>query len=143
MELASQRLANIPLRLVVFCVLSLGGAWLFRKAWPQHGWGIALLLTTLGYGTAYKLASFIPDVSTYPFSLGWSEASRYYYASLWLSKQVYGLSVAAFRLASQPLFDAITSFPHSSLILWFHRLWQVIIVDCHRLSHQLVACQEA
>ena len=40
--------------------------------------------------TAYKLASFIPDISTYPFSLAWSEASRYYYASLWLSKQVYG-----------------------------------------------------
>ena len=52
MVFANQRLANIPLRLVFFCLLSLGGAWLFKKTWPKHGWGIALLLTTLGYGVA-------------------------------------------------------------------------------------------
>lgn len=127
MEFASQRLANIPLRLVVFCVLSLGGAWLFLKAWPQYGWGTALLLTTLGYGTAYKLASFIPDVSTYPFSLSWSEASRYYYASLWFSKQLYGLSAPPSVLhPSRYLLQSLPFLiPHSSLVL--HRLWQVIL----------------
>jgi hypothetical protein len=127
MVLASQRLANIPLRLVVFCFLSVYGAWLFRRGWPHHGWGIALLLTTLGYGVAYKLASFIPDVSNYPFSLSWSEASRYYYASLWFSNQVYGvteppsvLHPSRYLLQSLPFI-----FPHSSLLL--HRLWQVIL----------------
>src|SRR4030066_315720 len=127
MELASQRLANIPPRLVIFCVLSLGGAWLFLEAWPQHGWGTALILTTLGYGTAYKLASFIPDVSTYPFSLGWSEASRYYYASLWFSKQVYGLSLPPSVLhPSRYLLQSIPFLiPNTSLIL--HRLWQVVL----------------
>ncbi len=127
MELASQRLANIPQRLVIFCVLSLGGAWLFLKAWPQYGWGTALLLTSLGYGTAYKLASFIPDVSTYPFSLGWSEASRYYYASLWFSKQVYGLSEPPSVLhPSRYLLQSLPFIiPHTSLM--FHRLWQVIL----------------
>jgi len=127
MGLAIQRLANIPLRLLVFCILSLGGAWLFRSAWPKQGWGTALLLTSLGYGTAYKLASFIPDVSNYPFSLGWSEASRYYYASLWFSNQVYGITEPPSVLhPSRYLLQSLPFIlPHSSLLL--HRLWQVVL----------------
>src|SRR4030042_3881399 len=116
--------ASIPLRVGIFSLLALGGAFLFRQAWPRQSWGAALLLTTLGYGTAYKLASFIPDVSTYPFSLGWSEASRYYYASLWFSKQVYGLSVPPSVLhPSRYLLQSIP-FLISGSSLWFSRFWQ-------------------
>ena len=127
MSPAINLLANIPLRLGIFCVLSLGGAFLFRQTWPRQGWSAALLLTTLGYATAYKLASFIPDISTYPFSLTWSEASRYYYASLWLSKQVYGISVPPSVLhPSRYLLQSIPFLiPNSSL--WFSRFWQVIL----------------
>ena len=127
MELASQRLANIPLRLAIFCILALGGAVLFKKGWPQKDWGIALLITTLGYGVSYKLASFIPDVSGYPFSLGWSEASRYYYASLWFSNHVYGISTPPSVLhPSRYLLQSLPFIiPHSSLYL--HRLWQVVL----------------
>jgi hypothetical protein len=127
MVIANQRLANIILRLVVFCLISLGGAWLFRQAWPSQGWGSAFLITTLGYGVAYKLTSFIPDVSTYPFSLAWSEGSRYYYASLWLSKQVYGVKVPLSILhPSRYLMQSLPFLiPHPSL--WLHRLWQVLL----------------
>jgi len=120
-------LTNTPLRLGIFCLLSFGGAFLFRRAWPQHGWGASLLLTTLGYGTVYKLASFIPDISTYPFSLGWSEGSRYYYASLWLSKHVYGLSIPPSILhPSRYLLQSIPFLLPGST-LWLNRLWQVIL----------------
>jgi len=120
-------MANIPLRLGIFCLLSIGGAFLFRQTWPRQGWGAALLLTTLGYATAYKLASFIPDISTYPFSLSWSEASRFYYASLWLSKQVYGTSVPPSVL--HPSRYLLQSFPFliQNSSLWFSRFWQVIL----------------
>jgi hypothetical protein len=127
MGLASQSLTNIPLRLVVFCIISLAGAWLFRRGWPQQGWGTALLLTMLGYGFVYKITSFIPDVSSYPFSLSWSEASRYYYASLWFSKLVYGISLPPSVLhPSRYLLQSLPFLiPNSSLML--HRLWQVIL----------------
>jgi hypothetical protein len=127
MGLISRTLANIPLRLMVFCILSVGGAWLFRRGWPQHGWGIALLLTTLGYGFVYKVTSFIPDVSSYPFSLGWSEASRYYYSSLWFSKNVYGVTLPPSVLhPSRYLLQSLPFLiPNSSLFI--HRLWQVIL----------------
>ena len=118
---------SLPLRLGIFCLLSVGGAFLFRRAWPKQGWGVALLVTTLGYTSIYKLASFIPDVSSYPFSLGWSEGSRYYYASLWLSKHVYGLSVPPSVLhPTRYLLQALPFLvPGSSL--WFSRFWQVIL----------------
>jgi len=127
MSPAISLLANIPIRLGIFCLISLGGAFLFRQTWPRQGWSAALLITTLGYATAYKLASFIPDISSYPFSLAWSEASRYYYASLWLSKQVYGLSVPPSVLhPSRYLLQSIPFLiPNSSL--WFSRFWQVIL----------------
>ncbi|HEX9091190.1 MAG TPA: hypothetical protein VF831_06860 [Anaerolineales bacterium] len=127
MVLASQPLANIPLRMLVFFILSFGGALLFSRLWPRQGLGTALIITSLGYGTFYKIASFIPDVSAYPFSLGWSEASRYYYASLWLPKQLYGIFVPPSVLhPSRYLLQALPLlFPHSSL--WLSRFWQVAL----------------
>ncbi len=120
-------MADIPLRLVIFCLLAFAGSVLFHLAWPRSGWGVALTFTALGYATVYKLASFIPDVSTYPFSLAWSEASRYYYASLWLSQQVYGFSIPPSVLhPSRYLLQAIPFLiPNSPL--WLSRLWQVIL----------------
>jgi hypothetical protein len=119
--------ANIPLRLIIFCVLAVGGAILFRRTWPSQSWSAALLLSTLGYGAAYKIASFIPDVSTYPFTLDWSEGSRYYYASLWLSKQVYGQFIPPSVLhASRYLLQAIPFLLPNSPI-WFNRFWQVFL----------------
>jgi hypothetical protein len=119
--------ASIPLRLAIFSLLAVGGAFLFHLTWPSQGWGAALLLTSLGYGTAYKIASFIPSISTYPFSLDWSEGSRYYYASLWLSKQVYGQLIPPSVLhPSRYLLQAIPFLlPGSSL--WLNRFWQVIL----------------
>jgi hypothetical protein len=120
-------LINIPLRLGIFCLLSVGGAFLFQRAWPDHGWGVSLLITTLGYGFVYKLASFIPDISTYPFSLGWSEGSRYYYASLWLSKHVYGQLIPPSILhPSRYLLQSIPFLIPGST-LWLNRFWQVFL----------------
>ncbi len=127
MGLASQRLANIPLRMAFFIILALGGSWLFRRLWPQFAWGAALAFTCLGYGVIYKLASFIPDVSTYPFSLNWSEASRYYYASLWFSKTIYGISTPPSVLhPSRYLLQSLPFLIPNTPIL-VHRLWQVIL----------------
>jgi len=127
MSLAPQRLANIPLRLLVFVILVLGGAWLFRQAWSLHGWGFAMLVTSLGYAFAYKLAGFIPEVSTYPFSLGWSEASRYYYASLWFARQEYGISVPPSILHPSRYLMQSLPFLLPNATLAVHRLWQVLL----------------
>jgi hypothetical protein len=121
------RFTNIPLRLVAFGLLTVGGAYLFRLARSDRSWASALVITGLGYGLVYKFATFIPDVSSYPFSLGWSEGSRYYYASLWFSQLFYGMQVPPSVLhPSRYLLQSLAFLiPHSSL--WFSRLWQVLL----------------
>jgi hypothetical protein len=124
-------LVNLPtglvLRAVIFGLLSLFGAFIFHQTWQRQGWAPALLITILGYGAAYQFALFAPDISSYPFSLGWSEASRYYYASLWLSKKIYGtfappsvLHPSRYLLQALPLL-----IPNVSL--WLNRFWQVLL----------------
>jgi hypothetical protein len=119
--------STISIHFAVFCLTTIFGALIYRQVWHRQGWANALLITILGYGTAYKFASFIPDISSYPFSLGWSEASRYYYASLWLSKSVYGTFVAPSVLhPSRYLLQALPFLiPNASL--WLNRLWQVLL----------------
>jgi hypothetical protein len=92
----------------------------------NQAWQV-ILGTLLFFGVAYRIALFIPQLSTSPFTLGWSEASRYYYASLFFSKQIYGVELpwpflhpSRYLLLSLPfLFDQMP--------LWAHRLWQVIL----------------
>lgn len=128
---------TVQLRLPLFWITTISGAFFLRafslstddhgKVWGARGWlGITAVAWILG-GFGYKIASFIPDVSTYPFSIGWSEASRYYYASLFFSKQIYGVGVAPSPLhPSRYLLQAIP-FIIPSLPLWVHRLWQVLL----------------
>jgi hypothetical protein len=110
----------------VFVVLILAGGLLLYFNSPRLGWGMAGLLTALGYGLVYKAACFLPDISSYPFSLGWSEASRYYYASLFLSEALYGLDVPLTVLhPSRYLMQAVPFLFEAPL--WMHRAWQVLL----------------
>jgi hypothetical protein len=87
----------------------------------------ACVITVVGYGAFYKTATFITDVSAFPLSLGWSEASRFYYASLFFSERIYQIKVPPSVLhPSRYLMQAIP-FLIPSLPLWFHRLWQVLL----------------
>ena len=54
---------------------------------------------------AAENTSLLRNVSNYPFSLGWSEASRYYYASLAGATDLWGRRTAL-RAACYPLPDA-------------------------------------
>ncbi len=124
-------LVNLPssllLRTAIFGILSLFGAYIFHQAWQRQGWAPALLVTVLGYGTAYQFALFAPDISSYPFSLDWSEGSRYYYASLWLSRTIYGSYVPPSVLhPSRYLLQALP-FLIPNVSLWLNRFWQVLL----------------
>jgi len=111
----------------LFTPFILAGGLLFKMAWSRLGRGMALLITALGYGLVYKAACFLPEISNYPFSLGWSEASRYYYASLYLGERIYGIQAPLSILhPSRYLMQAIP-FLLSNSPLWLHRAWQVLL----------------
>ena len=84
-----------------------------------------LVLLTIGF--AARVESWVPFISTYPFSLGWSEASRYYYASLFYGERIYGQETAwSFLHPTRYLLQSIP-FLFGQMPLWFHRAWQVFL----------------
>ncbi|MGW8251077.1 MAG: hypothetical protein ACWGO1_10575 [Anaerolineales bacterium] len=75
----------------------------------------------------YKVTVYLPEITNFPLTLGWSEASRYYYASLYFSRQIYGIDVPPTVLhPSRYLMQAIPFLIPGSPI-WLHRLWQILL----------------
>ena len=89
-------------------------------------WLTSLLLVVLFQSTLHLLMKQFTEITSYPFALGWSETSRYYYPSLFLSEKIFGsrlpwpiLHPSLHLLLLPPYwFDAP---------LWFHRFWQVFL----------------
>jgi len=114
------------IRVLVFWFFSLIGMWGVKLIWRQTPWFIALIAVILCQSTVHLLLLYWPRVTTYPFAQGWSETSRFYYPSLFLSEKVYGqvypwpiLHPTLHLLLAPPyLFDAP---------LWVHRAWRVAI----------------
>jgi len=97
--------------------------------------GIALGLVT---AFIYQIATLLVQVTDYPFSLSWSETSRYYLASLFAAEKIYGMQVSASVLhPTRYLMQAIPFFV-GDIPLWGHRLWQVVLwVICAVLTGYL------
>lgn len=118
---------NLSLRMSVFLLFVLVGCIQLKASGIQKGWGELLGVSLLFLAFGYKIATYSSDVSTYPFSLGWSEGSRYYYASLFLSERVYGISIPPTVLHPSRYLMQAVSFLIPNSPLWSHRLWQVIL----------------
>ncbi len=90
-------------------------------------WAETFLASLVGILVVHKVTGFIPDISSSPLTIGWSEASRYYYASLFFSKQVYGTQLALPFL--HPTRYLLQSLPFliPGLPLIAHRFWQVFL----------------
>lgn len=114
-------------RLLIFWLFVSLGAWMAHSLRPSRNPLIVFAAVSLLFGLIYRISVFSADISTYPFSLGWSEASRYYYASLFLSEWIYGISVPPSVLhPTRYLIQAVPFLiPGASLLE--HRLWQVIV----------------
>jgi hypothetical protein len=113
-------------RLLVFWFLTLLGAaglsiWQVRVSFAG-----AWMVTALLQAVIHRLAMELPEITNYPFALGWSETTRFYLASLFVSKEVYGRQLAL---------PIINPSLHMLLIppywfdapLWFHRFWQIAV----------------
>ena len=84
-------------------------------------------ITLLSMAFVARLEIWSTFISTYPFSLGWSEASRYYYASLFYSERIYGESFAwTFLHPTRYLLQSVP-FLFGQVPLWVHRAWQVFL----------------
>ncbi len=120
-------LEYLPLRVAVFLFFALVGSLFWGASGLAREWLEALIASALLLGAGYRIAAYAPDVSAYPFSLNWSEASRYYYASLFFAERLYGVWVAPSVLHPTRYLMQAIPFLIPGSPLWLHRLWQVVL----------------
>jgi hypothetical protein len=120
-------LIDITPRLLLFSLLTIMAGISLRVIYPSLSIRSAGVTVTLLMIFVYQIATLLTQVTDYPFSLGWSETSRYYYASLFASQRVYGFSIPPSVL--HPTRYLMQSLPYwlGSISLWGHRLWQVLL----------------
>jgi hypothetical protein len=97
------------------------------KAALQTTWQAGFACATIFICVAYEVLVRFNLVTTYPLSMGWSEGSRYYYASLYFSKWVYGESFPLSTLHPTRYFLQSLPFLIPSLGLPAHRFWQFLL----------------
>jgi hypothetical protein len=93
-----------------------------RTSWAG---GFATALVALG--VAYEVFSRSQLVTTYPFSMGWSEASRYYYGSLYFARSIYGMQVPLATLHPSRYLLQAFPFLFPGLGLAASRAWQFFL----------------
>lgn len=119
-------LENTFARLLAFTVVLLAGTTLLA-GWRKSNWVVSLPLAALFLGATYSAATFLRQVSTYPFSLEWSEISRFYQASFFFSQKIYDVQLPL--PVTHPSRYLLQSLPFllDNSPLWLHRLWQALL----------------
>ncbi len=93
-----------------------------KTSW-QGGFAAALVIL----GVTYEIFIRFRAVSEYPFSLGWSETSRYFYASLYFSQSLYGETFPLSTLHPTRYFLQSLAYLIPSWGLTEHRIWQFLL----------------
>lgn len=90
-------------------------------------WHVAFASLVLLQGVIYQIYGRFTIVSSDPFSIGYSEAGRHYYASLFFAKSLYDISLPYPFLHPSRYLLLSLPFLFDGLPLWVHRLWQVVL----------------
>jgi hypothetical protein len=114
-------------RAVLFIFASMVGVLFIYGRNPGPGWIAAFAFVLVLYTTLYKVATYLPEISNLPWSLGWSEGSRFYNASLFFSERIYGIPLPLPVLHPSRYLMQAVAFLIPDLPLWFHRIWQVFL----------------
>lgn len=118
---------SLPSRLLLFACCALLGTLVLSWKEPASTWKLNLFLVALSIAIAHRIMLFSPEISTTPWSLNWSEGSRYYYASSYVPSAAHSSSSHYSVLhPTRYMLQALAFFVPNSPI-WFHRLWQVLL----------------
>ncbi|MEJ5225194.1 MAG: hypothetical protein WHV44_12125, partial [Anaerolineales bacterium] len=93
----------------------------------RQPWAFALAGMLLTAGVLAKAVSLSTSISDSPLSLGWSEASRFYYASLFFAERLYGQPLPLSILHPTRYFLQSFPFIFDGLSIEAHRAWQVFL----------------
>ena len=114
------------MRFLIFWSFSLLGMYGLKAIKKNISWLTSLLVVVMFQTLLHLLVTQLSDVTSYPFAMGWSETSRYYYPSLFLSKEIFGTRLPWPIL--HPSLHLLLVPPYLiNAPLWFHRFWQVFL----------------
>jgi len=115
-------------RIFFFMLVSILGMLCFKAVIPGGTWKTSLAGSMLVNGAIFKALIYtLQGVSASPFSLSWSEGSRYYYGSLFFSQRLYGLDIPPSPWHASRYLLLSLPFSVADLPIWFHRSWQVFL----------------
>ncbi len=129
----SQLMQSLPLRLAIFAACAFAGGLallkiVHKQAKPAFSQiGALFLVVAILQTCVYIAASFLSDISTLPFTMNWSEASRYYYASLFFAQRIYGTWAPPTVLHPTRYLMLAVPFLIPNSPIWLHRAWQVFL----------------
>ncbi len=113
---------------ILWTITLIGSVWLRalidrREHLSKWIWLELTGASLLSLSMSYLIAVYSSEIYDYPFTLYWSETSRYYYGSLFLSKSIYGTTIPLPVLhPTQYLTHIVPYFlPDPSLLA--HRAW--------------------
>jgi hypothetical protein len=110
----------------LFWWLVLGQAVGFKLT-TRLSWTVSFAFALLIDGVLSQIYITFLSVTNYPFSVGWSEASRFYYGSLLFSKSLYGVNLPLSVWHGTRYFLLAIPFLIHGLPIWTDRLWQVLL----------------
>jgi hypothetical protein len=93
----------------------------------KTSWAGGCLTALMIMGVAYTIFIRFHAVTAYPFSMSWSESSRYYYASLYFAQSIYGMKIPLSTLHPTRYFLQALPFLVPGLDLGAHRFWQFLL----------------
>lgn len=114
-------------RIGLVWLLGLAAAPFIRAALKAMSLAEAAASGALFISALHQAGTFFSQVSDSPFSLGWSEASRFFYGSLFQSAAVYGQSTPLPFLHPSRYMLLSLPFLLNGLPIWADRLWQVLL----------------
>lgn len=94
---------------------------------PSTSWHTAFAILLLAQGFIYQTTGLFRIVSDDPFSIGYSEAGRFYYASSFFSESLYGIKLALPFLHPSRYLLLSLPFLIDDSPLWLHRFWQAFL----------------
>jgi hypothetical protein len=97
------------------------------KMLTKASWGLSFGFALLLDGIVFQSWFILQPVTDYPFSLGWSEASRFYYGSLPFSSSIYGVELPLSVWHGTRYFLQSLPFMLGTPSLWMARLWQACL----------------
>ena len=113
-------------RALIFWVVTLAGMYGLKALKRDIPWLTSLLLVVLFQASLHLLGNQLSSVTSYPFAMGWSETSRHYYPSLFLSERIFG-SRLPWPILHPSLHLLLVPPYWIDAPLWFHRFWQVFL----------------